>query len=73
MRLWITLFTIMLFSASQAAERPNLLFIFMDDYGWKDTSYMGSDFYETPNIDALAEDGMILPSQWPIHATPRSL
>lgn len=59
MRLWITLFTIMLFSASQAAERPNLLFIFMDDYGWKDTSYMGSDFYETPNIDALAENGMI--------------
>ena len=59
MRHWIALFTIMLFSASEAAERPNLLFIFMDDYGWKDTSYMGSDFYETPNIDALAEDGMI--------------
>jgi arylsulfatase A-like enzyme len=46
-------------SLSQAAERPNLLFIFMDDYGWKDTSYAGSDFYETPNIDALATGGMI--------------
>jgi arylsulfatase A-like enzyme len=42
-----------------AADRPNVLFIFMDDYGWKDTSFMGSDFYETPNIDKLARQGMI--------------
>ena len=42
-----------------AAERPNILFIFLDDFGWKDTSYMGSDFFETPNIDRLASEGMI--------------
>lgn len=42
-----------------AAARPNILFIFLDDYGWKDTSYMGSDFYETPHIDRLASEGMI--------------
>jgi len=41
-----------------AAERPNVLFIFLDDFGWKDTSHMGSDFYETPNLDALARGGM---------------
>lgn len=34
-------------SIGQAAERPNILFIFLDDFGWKDTSYMGSDFYPT--------------------------
>ncbi len=45
--------------AASAADRPNLLFIFLDDFGWKDTSYMGSDFYETPNLDALAEGGMV--------------
>ena len=41
------------------ATRPNILLIFLDDFGWKDTSYMGSDFYETPNIDALASQGMV--------------
>ena len=44
---------------AQTAERPNVLFIFLDDFGWKDTSYMGSDFYETPNLDKLASEGMI--------------
>lgn len=42
-----------------AAETPNILFIYLDDFGWKDTSYMGSDFYETPHLDALAKQGMI--------------
>ncbi len=42
-----------------AAEKPNVLFIFMDDYGWRDCGFMGSDFYETPNIDALAKRGMV--------------
>ena len=36
---------------------PNILMIFLDDFGWKDASYTGSDFYETPNIDALASQG----------------
>ena len=43
----------------QADKRPNILFIYLDDFGWKDTGYMGSDFYETPNIDRLAKRGMI--------------
>lgn len=42
-----------------AAGKPNLLFIYLDDFGWKDTSFMGSDFYETPNLDRLAKEGMI--------------
>jgi arylsulfatase A-like enzyme len=40
-------------------ERPNILFVFLDDYGWKDAGFMGSDFYETPNIDRLASEGMV--------------
>ena len=47
------------FLNAQTADRPNVLFIFLDDFGWKDTSYMGSDFYETPNLDKLASEGMI--------------
>ncbi len=38
---------------------PNILFIFLDDFGWRDSGFMGSDFYETPNIDKLARGGMI--------------
>jgi arylsulfatase A-like enzyme len=45
-----------------AAERPNILFIYLDDFGWKDTGYMGSDFYETPQLDQLARGGMIFTS-----------
>jgi hypothetical protein len=34
-----------------AAERPNILFILMDDMGWRDAGCYGSTYYETPNID----------------------
>lgn len=52
----LTLFTAAL---QTSARTPNILFIFLDDFGWKDTSYMGSDFYESPNLDRLAPEGMI--------------
>lgn len=39
-------------------SKPNLLFILIDDLGYKDLSSYGSTFYETPNIDSLAKDGM---------------
>ncbi len=38
--------------------RPNIVFILMDDLGWKDIGCYGSSFYETPNIDRLAREGM---------------
>ncbi|TDB62732.1 sulfatase [Arundinibacter roseus] len=39
-------------------QRPNVLFILVDDLGWKDVGAFGSTFYETPAIDALAAKGM---------------
>ena len=39
-------------------EPMNVVFILVDDYGWKDVSYNGSTFYETPHIDKLAASGM---------------
>ncbi len=51
--------TLVCIALNAAAERPNILFIFLDDFGWKDTSYMGSDFYETPHLDKLAAGGMV--------------
>ena len=58
MRLTI-LCLIFLSAFCHGAERPNILFIYLDDFGWKDTSYAGSDFYETPHLDKLAEQGMV--------------
>ena len=37
---------------------PNIIFILIDDLGWRDLSCYGSTFYETPNIDRLAAEGM---------------
>lgn len=39
--------------------RPNIVLVLIDDLGWRDASCLGSDFYETPNIDALAERGLL--------------
>lgn len=37
------------------AERPNVLLIVIDDLGWKDVGFMGSPYYQTPNLDRLAQ------------------
>jgi len=39
-------------------SKPNFLFILADDFGWSQLGCYGSDFYETPNIDRLARQGM---------------
>lgn len=42
-----------------AAERPaNVVFILADDLGYTDVACFGSKYYETPNIDRMAEQGM---------------
>lgn len=43
----------------KSSSKPNILFILVDDMGYNDPSYMGSDFYETPNIDKLAKEGVM--------------
>lgn len=44
-----------------AADRgPNIIFILADDLGWTDLAVQGSKYYETPNIDRLASQGMRL-------------
>ena len=44
--------------SGQRKIRPNLVFFLIDDLGWKDLGCYGSRFYETPNIDRLAAEGM---------------
>lgn len=40
-----------------ASERPNIIFIFADDWGWGDLSCHGHPYLKTPNIDRLAKEG----------------
>jgi len=44
--------------------RPNIVFIFIDDLGYKDLACFGSRYYETPNIDKLASDGIVFTSAY---------
>ena len=37
---------------------PNIILIYVDDLGWKDLGVQGSRYYETPNLDHLAAQGM---------------
>lgn len=46
------------FCRAQQNTRPNIVFILADDLGWTDLGSFGSSFYETPNIDRLAFEGM---------------
>ena len=40
------------------AKKWNVVFILTDDQGWNQAGYHGFDFYETPNIDRIAREGM---------------
>ncbi|MEL7589149.1 MAG: sulfatase [Prolixibacteraceae bacterium] len=46
-------------SPQKRAEQMNVLFILADDFGKHDLSCTGSRYYETPNIDRIAGEGMV--------------
>ncbi len=45
--------------AGSSQRPPNIVFILIDDMGWRDVGFMGSEYYETPNIDRLTSEGMV--------------
>lgn len=54
----ILLLLLVLAGIARGAERPNIILMLIDDMGMTDLSCYGSKFYQTPNIDQLAKDGM---------------
>lgn len=45
-------------STAQTQKQPNIVFVLIDDMGWKDLSCYGSDYHQTPHIDHLANDAV---------------
>lgn len=51
--------SILIFSCSPEEKQPNFVFILVDDLGWADVKCnFPESFYDTPNIDKLAENGV---------------
>jgi len=40
-------------------KKPNIIFIMADDLGWQDVGFMGSKWFETPNLDKLAAESLV--------------
>lgn len=45
---------------TKSGQKPNIIFVMADDLGYTDVACFGSSYYETPNIDRLATQGMRL-------------
>ncbi len=58
--LWVAVVGITWAAVVRSAENPNIVFILTDDQGWSDVGFTaGDEFYETPNIDRIAKEGMV--------------
>ena len=47
-----------IYAQSKVVQKPNIIFILADDLGWNDLSCTGSPYYESPNIDRIAQKGI---------------
>jgi arylsulfatase A-like enzyme len=46
-------------SKEKPKPKPNIIFLLVDDLGWRDVGFMGSKYYETPNLDGLAKKSIV--------------
>ena len=56
--LLLCLLTVSFFVPASAADRPNVVMVFIDDMGWGDFSCFGNKDTNTPNIDRMATEGI---------------
>src|SRR3954464_13979743 len=60
-RLFCLLVLLLPLDATQAAEKPNIIFILTDNHGAWTLGCYGNKEIQTPNIDRLAKEGMLFP------------
>ncbi|TLD69623.1 sulfatase [Phragmitibacter flavus] len=46
-------------SLLHGAERPNVVFLLVDDWRWNAAGFMGDKIVKTPHMDALAKEGVV--------------
>ncbi len=47
------------FHCVHAGDQPNVILILADDMGWNDASFSGNPVANTPNLDRLAQEGVV--------------
>lgn len=51
-------------AAEVSSSRPNVVLIIADDWGWGHAGFFGDKTAQTPNIDRLAREGLVLPRMY---------
>tara|TARA_R110002096_G_scaffold371455_11_gene564891 strand:+ start:2291 stop:3691 length:1401 start_codon:yes stop_codon:yes gene_type:complete len=58
--LLVAVLSLILSASHQAADRPHIVLVMTDDQGWGQTGYYGHKDLKTPNLDAMAANGLRL-------------
>lgn len=72
----ITVYSMILMSCDQPKDQPNIIYILADDLGYGELGVYGQKIIETPNLDALAKNGMMFTDHYsgsPVCAPARSV
>ena len=56
---WLLLGVLMLTSCAKPQQKPNIIFLLTDDQRFDAVGYAGNQHIQTPNIDALANKGLM--------------
>jgi N-acetylgalactosamine-6-sulfatase len=59
MKTLLTVFSLLVLQVivASAEKRPNIIFLFADDFGWGDLGCYGHPYARTPNLDKLSTEG----------------